>query len=75
MEQGEPASLIHRKFMDAWDDMYKYVKRLIDAGQMSIRLLETAIWIEVASPDGRQAFMFYDARDMAIDKGWKQPKA
>lgn len=67
---------VHENFMDAWKDMYAYVKRLLDAGQMSYQVLETAIWIETIFTGGKQPIMFYDARDIAIrDFGWTQPKA
>jgi hypothetical protein len=65
---------IHDNFMDAWKDMYKYVKGLLDKGQMSIQMLETSIWINNL-PGVKLPTMFYDARDKAIKEGWKQPTA
>jgi hypothetical protein len=58
----------HDNFMAAWKDMYVWVKDLIDRNEMSYQVLETAIWIE---QNGKDPIFFYDARDKAIDEGWK----
>jgi hypothetical protein len=56
-------------FMGAWNAMYQWVKKLLDAGEMTYQVLETAIWIE--PPTGVPIF-FYDARDRAIrEHGWQ----
>ncbi len=53
-------------FNDAFRDMYRYVKGLLDAGQLNYQVLETAIWID--TPTGIPLF-FYDARDIACNTG------
>jgi hypothetical protein len=71
LEQGKE-SPVRQTFMEAWNDMYEYVKGLMDSGNMSLQLLETAIWIQ--HPLNGPLF-FYDARDYAIDAcGWTPPK-
>jgi len=56
-------------FMEAWDAMFQWVKKLMDEGQMSYQVLETAIWIEQPTPAA--PIFFYDARDRAISQyGW-----
>ena len=60
-------------FMDAWNDMYEYVKASLDAGTMSYQELETALWIVTSREGLNVPILFYDARDMAIDNGWTQP--
>lgn len=53
-------------FDDAFRDMYRYVRGLIDAGQLNYQVLETSIWID--TPD-RIPLFFYDARDIACNNG------
>jgi hypothetical protein len=65
----------HNEFMDAWNDMYQWVKGMLDKQQLNPQLLETSIWIEVNNDGIKSPILFYDARDIAIMKwGWKQPK-
>ena len=63
-------------FMEAWNDMYQWVKAQLDSGGMSYQVLETAIWIDpVMDGDKQLPIMFYDARDRAIAHyGWVAPK-
>ena len=72
LEAGVSPSPKHENFMDAWKDMYKYVKGLIDADNLSIQLLETTVWIEIANLVGESSWSFYDCRNRAISKGWKK---
>jgi hypothetical protein len=72
LEEGFEPVLVD-SFMEAWDAMYQYVKRLMEAGQMSYQVLETSIWIEQAGFP-RLPIFFYDARDRALDEGWTPPK-
>ena len=61
---------VHETFMEAWEDMFQYVKAGMDSGGMSWRALETAIWINVSD----NPMYFYDARDHAINTyGWEKP--
>ena len=60
-------------FLEAWNDMYKYVKKLLDANQMDYQLLETAIWIDWSGNGFKVPIFFYDARDQAINEGWQNP--
>jgi hypothetical protein len=55
--------------MEAWMDMYKWVKTSMDEGTLDRQLLETAIWIK---PSENSPIYFYDARDRAINEGWKR---
>lgn len=55
-----------KTFKEAFTDMFKWVDDLLQKGQMSYQVLETAIWIEVTSG---QPIMFYDARDLACEMG------
>mgnify|MGYP003395394788 CR=1 FL=1 len=45
MEPGFQPVLV-ASFTEAWDAMYRWVKKRLDEGQMSYQVLETAIWIE-----------------------------
>ena len=67
---------VRKTFMDAWEDMYKYVKAMMASGNFSLQLLETSLWIR--SSDNREIqspMYFYDARDYAIHVyGWVNPK-
>ena len=58
-------------FLEAWNDMYLYVKDLLDRKALAIQVLETCIWLEVP---WNHNMPFYDARDHAIREGWQQPK-
>lgn len=40
------ASQERENFGDAFRDMYRYVKGLLDAGQLSYQVLETTIWVD-----------------------------
>lgn len=53
-------------FNDAFRDMYRYVKGLLDSGDLSYQVLETALWID--TPTNVPLF-FYDARDIACNTG------
>jgi hypothetical protein len=71
---GEKNPPARPSFMEAWQDMYTWVKKQLDAGQMSYQVLETAIWIEQQG-EVKSPILFYDARDLAIRKyNWTQPK-
>jgi hypothetical protein len=76
MVKGEKSVPVRKSFMEAWNDMYQWVKAQLDANSLSYQVLETAIWIEIVSPIGaKTAVYFYDARDRAISEyGWTQPK-
>jgi hypothetical protein len=54
-------------FKEAFADMFKWVKNLLDKNQMTYQILETVIWIE--TPTGAH-LPFYSARDMAIKEGF-----
>ena len=61
-------------FMEAWNDMYKWVKGQIEDGMMSIQVLETCIWITTTTDTDEHSLPFYDSRDLAITvHGWKNP--
>lgn len=66
LSMSEP---VRDTFMEAWMDMYKWVKTSMDAGTLDRQLLETAIWIK---PSEDSPIYFYDARDRAINEGWKR---
>ena len=59
---------VRENFFDAWLDMMQWVKSKVVAHKMSFQVLETAIWIE---DQCGQPIYFYDARDRAIEEGWK----
>jgi hypothetical protein len=67
-------SSVHTDFMEAWHDMYHYVNGLLKAGQLSLQVLETSIWIEMTENGVKQPIFFYDARDLAIVSGWILPE-
>ena len=75
-ERCGPRSPIRISFMEAWNDMYLWVKNEMASNNMSLQVLETAIWIEVKNncDGGKYPIYFYDARDRAIDEGWIQPE-
>lgn len=58
--------IICESFRDAFIQMYNWVTKYLQKGDMSYQVLETAIWIE--DPSGNHTF-FYDARDRAIQEG------
>ena len=58
-------------FLEAWNDMYLYVKDLLDRNEMFLQVLETCIWLQTPWNNDMR---FYDARDSAIREGWQQPK-
>ena len=74
MEKGAESTPPRETFMEAWDDMYKYVKKNI--GNISLQVLETSIWIAVKADGSTMSpWNFYDARDFAIDNfKWVEPK-
>lgn len=64
---------IRNTFMEAWEDMYQYVKNGLDENILNLQLVETAIWIEQREGKLVQPIHFYNARDLAIEKyGWKK---
>jgi hypothetical protein len=71
-ETAAPAP-IRDTFMEAWDDMFKYVNELLNLGKMSLQLLETSLWIQPEDDVKRIPIFFYDARDIAIQNGWTKP--
>jgi hypothetical protein len=65
---------VHDNFMNAWLDMYHYVKKKLNTGDMNPQLLETALWIEVTEDGGiKHPIMFYDAMGKALNDGWPLP--
>lgn len=67
---NSPKILWKETFMEAWDDMYQYVKQRLADATMTYQELETAIWIDV---ENGPPIFFYDARDRAINSGWVPP--
>jgi len=61
----------HDSFMEAWNDMFQWVQNRLKDGGISLQVLETSIWIDSTT----DTIYFYDARDKAIDLGWKYVKA
>jgi hypothetical protein len=53
-------------FNEAFRDMYQYVRKLLDAGQLSLQVLETAIYIDTPT---KVPLFFYEARDRACETG------
>lgn len=64
---------MHNSFMAAWLDMYQYVSDLLNRGELSPQILETAMWIEIQYEGTSLPIYFYEARDRAIEDGWKLP--
>ena len=59
-------------FMEAWNDMFKWVEKQLESSGLSYQVLETAIWI---IDDSGLPTYFYQARDRAISQyGWLYPK-
>lgn len=73
--QGETNPPKRHSFMEAWNDMYLWVKGKLNAGNLSYAALETCIWIEMESEEKQKSpILFNDARDRAIQTyGWKKP--
>ena len=76
LSSSELPAPIRETFMEAWNDMYEWVKRQLDSGGMSYQVLETTIWIEFTDATGcKLPIYFYDARDRAIGEfGWSAPQ-
>ena len=76
MVQCEQPAPVHPTFMKAWDDMFKHVFARMKDGNLTRQELETTIWVESTTADGRKTPMyFYDARDLAISVfDWTPPK-
>lgn len=53
-------------FDEAFTDMFHYVKRKVDANEMTFQELETSLWLE---QDGEDPVYFYKAKEMAHDSG------
>lgn len=68
--EGAPKVPRRNTFMEAWNDMFQYVKARLDEGNMTHQELDTAIWID---KENGPPIMFHDARDRAIDNGWVMP--
>lgn len=74
MEQKSIPFAKHDTYMEAWEDMYQWVKTKMKAGTLSFQVLETAVWITIRTGELETPLMFNDARDKAIDEhGWKVP--
>ena len=67
LEEGYDDQGVEREtFAEAFADMYRYVRNLVDSGALTLQVLETGHWIETPS---NSPIFWYDARDRAYDEG------
>lgn len=65
MEEGFKP-VVRQSFKEAFADMYHWVCKMLDDGNLSLQVLETAIWIK--GPYGI-CYLFNQARNKAIREG------